>query len=275
MLLADLHTHTLHSHAKNSAREMLDAAWGKGLKIFGFSEHSPRPAQYAYPEDYQEKLEAGFAGYVAEVLELKKGCPEGRKVLLGLEVDFLPQELDFARGLCAAWPFDYVIGGLHFQKLWGFDYMQTDWDAMPPERRFAAYAQYYRDLADMCSCGLFNIAAHPDLIKIFSRESFTLWLETDEAVTLVRAALEAMARHGVAMEVSSAGLRKPCQEIYPGPKIMALAKDLNLPLVISSDAHNVNDVAYAFDRLEAYAGSFGYRSSLIFEGGRPVELPFA
>ncbi len=277
MLQADLHTHTSHSHAKNSVAEMFAAAQKKGLKFFGFSEHSPRPAGYSYPEDYQEKLAPGFAAYVREVLALKAARPQKAEAptpLLGMELDFFPAELAFARELCNAYPFDYVIGGLHFQQVWGFDFAPEDWQGRSESECFAIYDKYYQDMATMCATGLFNIAAHPDLIKIFSREVFTRWLGQSAAQNRVRAALEAMKASNTALEISSAGLRKPCREIYPGPEIMRAAAALGLPVVLSSDAHNTEDVAFAFDQLEAYARSFGYTSSLVFVNRQPIRLEF-
>lgn len=76
------------------------------------------------------------------------------------------------------------------------------------------------------------------------------------------------------MEISSAGLRKPCNEIYPHPAIMKLAADLGVKISFGSDAHCTNTPAYAFDQLEAYARSYGYTSSVIFENRKPREIAF-
>jgi histidinol-phosphatase (PHP family) len=72
----------------------------------------------------------------------------------------------------------------------------------------------------------------------------------------------------MALEVSSAGLRKPCAEIYPGPSIMRMAAEMKLPITIASDAHCTRTPAYAFDQLEAYVRSFGYEGSFWFQKGK-------
>ena len=272
---ADVHAHTWHSHGQASVDDMYHAARDKGLSVFGFSEHSPRPEGYAYPSDYQEKLNKRFNQYVREVREAAgRGEDEGMTVLLGLEVDYIPGKEDYARTLCASHPFDYIIGGLHFQGTWGFDFTADDWAPLAEEARFAAYRRYYDDLAAMCQTGLFHIAAHPDLIKLFSVESFTRWLGTDEALPSVRQALTSMKDNGVIMEISSAGLRKPCKEIYPGPRIMALAAEFALPVSFASDAHCTNTPAYAFDELARYAAAFGYTHSSVVRKGKAMTLPF-
>lgn len=274
-IIADLHSHTRHSHGQASVEAMYLAAQKAGLRIFGYSEHSPRPAGYSYPSDYQDKLNNGFNAYLEEVqIMAERGRAEGLQVLLGLEIDYIPGQEAYAAALSARHPFDYIIGGLHYQGTWGFDFTPDDWTALSREQRFAVYARYYDDLAAMCRCGLFHIAAHPDLIKLFSVEDFNLWLDTGAAVECIGKTLRTIRDNNMIMEVSSAGLRKPCKEIYPGPKIMAIAADLALPISFGSDAHCVNTPAYAFDRLARYAASFGYRESMVVEKGRFRALPF-
>lgn len=275
-ILADLHLHTRHSHGQAATEAMFLAARLKRLSTIGFAEHSPRPAGYVYPTDYQDRLISEFAQYVREVQDLaERAALNGITVLLGLEADHIPGQESFTAALCRSYPFDYIIGGLHFQGDWGFDFSADDWAGLSEDERFAVYARYYRDLATMCQTRLFQIAAHPDLIKIFSVESFRAWLDTDEALPLIREALTAMKDNNVIMEVSSAGLRKPCKEIYPGPRIMALAAEMELPISFASDAHCTNTPAYAFDRLARYAAGYGYRHSCVPVKGVVRRLPFS
>lgn len=274
-IAVDLHIHTNHSHGAADTASMFQAACAAGLTVVGFSEHSPRPAGFIYPSDYQEKLRADFVGYIREVREAAAlGREKGVVVLLGLEVDYITGREDYVQALCREYPYDYIIGGLHFQGTWGFDADAADWDILSEDERFAAYERYYEDFARMCRTRLFSIAAHPDLIKIFSKESFDRWLAGDRAMECVRAALTAAKQAGTALEVSSAGLRKPCREIYPGPVIMRLAAELELGITFASDAHCTATPAYAFNELARYAASFGFSFSRWFEQGKVRLMPF-
>lgn len=264
MITVDMHSHTFHSHAKDSAAAMCDAAMDKGMAVFGLSEHSLRPAGYAYPRDYQPRLEAGFASYILEVREQQQRYLGRMNVLMGLEMDYIPGQEAFAEKACKAYPYDYVIGGLHFQGQWGFDHSASDWSGLSESSCFNHFVEYYKDLEKMARCGLFQIAAHPDLIKLFRLETFHQWLETPEARELVYAALMAVKEAGMAMEVSSAGLRKGLGEPYPGPVLMQMAAGINLPIAFGSDAHAADQVAYAFDELAGYARRFGYTQSAWF-----------
>ena len=271
MISTDLHMHTLHSHGRDSVTTMFASARACNLAVIGFSEHSPRPEGYDYPSEYRDRLRAGFPIYAEEVCALRdEQAPE---VLFGMEMDWIGAEQDFVREAVAAWPFDYLIGSVHFLDHWGYDATAKDWEPLSEEARRAHYRDYFIALRAMAASGLFQIAAHPDLIKIFSVDSFRSWLRGD-ALDLVRDALVAILDAGMGMEISSAGLRKPCAEIYPGPVIMRLAADLHVPVTFASDAHATNQVAFAFDRLAAYAASFGYTKSLVFCRGERREVPF-
>ncbi len=264
MITVDTHIHTHFSHGKASVQEMFDAAQAKGMTVFGFSEHSPRPAGFDYPTDYKQKLTAAWPEYVRQVSALKEN-PQGVQVLLGIEMDWTVGQEDYIRQKLTADPFDYVIAGIHFLDTWGFDFSPQDWAHWSDDEKFARYEAFFVTMTRMAQTGLFDIVAHPDIIKIFSVDAFTRWMQTAPAKDAVRAALCAVKEAGMAMEVSSAGLRKLCAEIYPGPFFMETARDLRLPISFGSDAHSTASVGYAFNVLETYARTYGYSQSVFFE----------
>ncbi|MEG2173072.1 MAG: histidinol-phosphatase [Desulfovibrionaceae bacterium] len=273
MITLDLHTHTKYSHGLDSPEDMFSAARAKGITLYGFSEHSPRPHSYNYTHEYREHLTKNFPRYVQQVRALQELYPG--QVLLGMEMDWMDTEMDFILASIKAYDFDYLIGSVHFLKTWGYDDDPGDWENCDKALYSARYEEYFQTLARMARSGLFNIAAHPDLIKIFSASVFQRWLAAPYSMDLIRDALLAIKSHGMAMEVSSAGTRKPCKEFYPGPKIMQLAADLEVPISLGSDAHAVAHAAYNFDSLEAYVRSFGYTSSLWFCQGQVHSRTFA
>ena len=272
MITTDLHVHTLHSHGRDTVEAMYESGRALGLSVIGFSEHSPRPAGYDYPTEYREKLQRGFPSYVEEVRALQ-GRNVGPEVLFGMEMDWIGAEQAFVHEAARAWPFDYLIGSVHFLGTWGYDSSPADWEPLDPSARARHYHDYFIAMKAMASSNLFQIAAHPDLIKIFSVDSFRSWLSGDN-LDLVRDALAAIRDAGMGMEISVAGLRKPCAEIYPGPVIMRLAADLQVPITFASDAHATSQIGYAWDQLAPYAASFGYTHSLVFKQGDRREVPF-
>jgi len=277
-ITSDLHTHTKYSHGANTPAEMYAAALQRGLTLLGFSEHSPRPQGFDYLHEYRDHLNRHLPDYVREVLALKAAPQSGVngpcRILFGMEMDWLEGEEAFIRAACAAQDFDYLIGSVHFVGRWGFDDGATPWKQASQEQCEAWYAAYFDAWEDMLRSGLFQIAAHPDLIKIFSVERFHIWLHKAESRARIRRCLLALRDAGMAMEVSSAGIRKACREIYPAPPIMQMAAELGLNISFASDAHGVDDVGYGLARLASYAGSFGFREHVFFERGRMERLPF-
>ncbi|MDO5535978.1 MAG: histidinol-phosphatase [Desulfovibrionaceae bacterium] len=266
MITADLHNHTHYSHARDSVADMYASAVSRGLDVFGFSEHSPRPEAYTYPSEYRDRLNAHLADYVREVTDLQKAGGPCR-VLFGMEIDWFEDDEAFVRGACSQFPFDYLIGSTHFLGTWGYDAGPGPWQAMSEGERFDCYSAYFRTWRRMLDTGLFNIAAHPDLIKIFTVSSFHSWLVREDSQRLVKDALEVLKCRGMAMEVSSAGLRKPCREIYPCPLIMRLAAETGVRISFASDAHTTDDVAFGFPVLASYARAFGFTESVYFADG--------
>ena len=275
MIRVDLHTHPNHSHARDSVREMFEAGQAKGLTVHGFSEHSPRPLGYDYPVEYREHLAATFEEYIAEVRELKaEQAAKGITVLLGLEADWLEDEEEYIRGMISAYEYDYLIAGIHFLGKWGFDATADDWNVLTFEQKCAHYEHYYRTMKKMAETRLFHIVAHPDLVKIFSVEDFHRWLDMPGSMELIREALTAVRDAGMAMEISIAGTRKPCREIYPGPRILRLARELGLPITFASDSHATEHVAWNFEELARYAAAEGWTESVYFTREGMKSLPF-
>lgn len=249
---------------------MYRAAVNAGLKYIGFSEHSPLPNGFHCPL-YTGNLDTAFPLYANDVALLKSGTSE-TEVLLGLELDWLPSRLAYMRKLVASYPFDYALGSIHYLDGYSVGAVANWPENLPPENRFGRFDAYFREMASLASSGLVQAIAHPDFIKLRSWEAFKIWIRQKDALEAIACALESMARHGVAMEISSAGLRQDFREIYPAPEIMGLAHDLGVKPVFGSDAHKPEDMAHSFDTLAEYARSFGFGSYLVFRQREPVEL---
>ena len=82
------------------------------------------------------------------------------------------------------------------------------------------------------------------------------------------AAIEAAAASGCAVEISSAGLRKPVGEAYPEPRLLARIVRAGVPVTFSSDAHAPAEVAWGYDRTVALAFSCGVSEYVTIEKRR-------
>ena len=78
---------------------------------------------------------------------------------------------------------------------------------------------------------------------------------------------------GGVFEVSTAGLRKDCRELYPAQEFLDMAFSAGVPIVISSDSHAPGEVGIHFDQALAAVRAAGYRSTVRFKGRQRFEVP--
>ncbi len=237
----DYHMHTPRCHhAIGSVAEYAEAALLVGLKEIGISDHSPMPGDYdrAWRMDRSE-----LDGYLHEVREVRNAFFGKLDIRTGLEADFHPGTEAYVQEMIAAHDWDYVIGSVHYIGDWGFDNPDElqQWDVWNIED---AYCAYYELVAASAESGMFDIIGHPDLIKKFGHRPA---LDSQRVLDAEEAMLAAVKKADVALEVSSAGLRKPVAEVYPHARMIARAAELHIPISFGSDAHAPGEVGHAMD----------------------------
>ncbi|MEO2139662.1 MAG: PHP domain-containing protein [Thermoleophilia bacterium] len=182
----------------------------------------------------------------------------GLPVLLGIEMDWIPGRADDIRALLASQPFDIVLGSVHWLGDLAVDHPDyTCWDSLGAGE---TWGRYLDELAAAAGSGLFDVLAHPDLPKVFGTpmpEGLTA--RRDEAIAHI-------AEAGVAVECSSAGLRKPCRALYPDPDWLAAFRRAGVPVTLASDAHRPEDVARDYPTAVAALRGAGYETITRFRG---------
>jgi len=180
---------------------------------------------------------------------------------LGLEVDFVPGAEDRTASLLDACDLDYVLGSVHFIDQGAVDHRA--WDVWTREGDpDVVWRRYFEAVAEAARSRLFDILAHPDLVKVWGRARPE---PERDARFYYEPAVEAIAESGVAVEVSTAGLRKPVGEIYPAAEFAAMCVDAGASFTLSSDAHSPTDVGHAYDRAVAQMREWGIAEIATFE----------
>lgn len=244
-----------------------ETARARGASAIGFSEHGYnfRETLHLWPRGWNMDPPFSLEEYVECVLAAARA---GLPVKLGIEMDFLPERKEEIAAFLEGWPWDYVIGSVHHLGLWGFDHPDQigGWQE---HDTLEAYQNYFHLLNQASVSGLFDIMAHPDVIKVFGYRPHR---PVDH---LYRRAAEAMARGRVAAEINTAGWRKPAGEVYPAPDFLDRLHQQGVPLVISSDAHYPEDCARDFPRALDLARAAGYDKAAVFQKRRRrlVDLP--
>jgi histidinol-phosphatase (PHP family) len=237
--------------AENADRYRAAAA-ERGIVELGVAEHVHRFAQalevWRHPwwrHWATDDLDA-YCAFVRDETDLR----------LGIEADFVAGREDRMAALLDARDWDYVVGSVHFLRdqavdLHGLDgWTEYDvWRSEDPER---VWERYFETLGEAARSGLFDVLAHPDLVKVWGAAAPQ---PEGDVRRFYERAIEPIAESGVAVEVSTAGLRKPVGEIYPARGFLELCLEAGLAVSLSSDAHEPDELGYQYDRaLELLAG---------------------
>jgi len=263
LLPGDYHVHTRFSDGEGEPAQFVERALALGLPEIGFADHLA-PSVLGAGGDWSIGHEC-LDEYVGAVREAAARYPQ-IAVLLGAEVDYVPGAEDELAGLLGAYPFDYVIGAVHYVDGFSFDDAPNRDD-----RRWAdgaaLYERYYERLGRAASTGLFDILAHIDYIALWGHAlRADLSAAEDEA-------LRAIAAAGAAVEINTTGALDPAGRMYPAPGLLERAQRLGIPLVLGSDAHEVDQVGWSFDEGVALAKRAGYSSSLRLSSRTAEPLP--
>jgi histidinol-phosphatase (PHP family) len=262
--LPDYHVHTFRcGHAGGASRDFVLQAIRRGLSEIAFTDHIPL---YFLPESERDpKLamrEEELDGYLREVEALRQEFRGEIAVRLGLEADYAEgREEDLARWLSRA-DWDLVLGSVHWVDGGWIDDPATSPRRFEKEGAEALYDGYYRLLAKAARTGFFDVLTHFDLPKKHGHRPRS----PREAAE--REAIAAAKEAEVAVEISSAGLRKPVGEAYPEPRLLSALVSAGIPVTFSSDAHAPAEVGWGYERTLALAREAGVVEYVTFEKRR-------
>lgn len=257
--MINYHIHTKRcGHAYGEIEEYVAEAKKVGLKEIGFSDHIP---MYFLPVEERDKTiamaEEELPTYVEEVLSLRRNNPE-LKIKLGIEADFEPGSEEQLRQILCKFPLDYVFGSIHFLDGWGYDnpayieeYNQRKIDDI--------YETYFKKLKDAASSGLFDILAHPDLIKKMG------FKPEKSMLPLYEQTVKVISEKAVCIEVNTAGLRAPVKELYPNKEFLELCFHYGVPVTIGTDAHHPSQVGEGLQEGFQLIKEVGYKQIATFE----------
>jgi histidinol-phosphatase (PHP family) len=233
--------------------ECIETAKKRNLNEIGFSEH----ILFHYVKDYPCMSLQRVPAYINKfnMVKAKTDFP----IKLGVEIDFFVDDVEKTREFIQKYRFDYVIGAVHFIGNWGVDYSPHIHEYSKRDL-LTIYEDYFDGVKKLCECKLFDILAHPDLIKIFGfkpKNDFSnILIETSEAI----------AKSNICVEINTRGLRKPCAEIYPSKEFLSRLHTYDVPIVFGSDAHSPDEVGNNFDEALRLAKRTGYNYCCTFSG---------
>lgn len=214
---------------------------------------------------WAQHCKATLGSYVEAVTTFAGGDGDAggaMPVRLGLEVDHYPGMMALVGEVLSAYPFDVLLGAVHFIGPWMLDNIDdtssmSEWGHRGLQAGWEHYVEAVEDLAASGTC---DVLAHPDLPKVTGLgpvdDRFLAGMEERIA--------DALAASGMAAEVSSAGWRKPAGEAYPSPRLLGLLHARRVPVTTASDAHVPEQLGWGFHRLTELLGAAGYEQVAVY-----------
>jgi len=258
LLFSDYHTHPQGHRVQRYTQVLLqpwaDSARRSGLTDIAFTDHD----RYRTGIDFDE------------IDRLRERNPD-LQIRAGIELDNDPIHSAAGRNWVEKhWDkLDFVLGSVHF-----LDRADQMFDSVPEgAAQFAGrsidaiYTDYFRRVRELAATGLVDCLAHLDLIKIHGHRPCA------EIGSLVNETLDFIRAGNLAIELSTAGWRKPVNELYPGDRIIGLAIEKGIPFTTASDAHSHAQLGDKFPSLAQEMANFGIRQVCIFEGHNRIQLP--
>ena len=256
-LFSDYHTHPqghrVQPYTQGLLQSWADSARRSGLTDIAFTDHD----RYHTGIDFDE------------IDRLRERNPD-LQIRVGIELDNDPIHAAAGRKWIEKhWDkLDFVLGSVHF-----LDRADQMFDSVPEgaaqfEGRNvdALYADYFRRVREILATGLVDCLAHLDLIKIHGhRPGGEIDSLVDETLDFIRA-------RNLAVELSTAGWRKPVKELYPGDRIIELAIEKGIFFTTASDAHSHAQLGDEFPSLARKMANFGIRQVCVFEKHNPIQL---
>lgn len=260
-----------HIHLENGPYEIqylvkyVQTARQRGIEEIGVSEHAYNFAEcsHLWPPSWNRNFSRSLDEYVSLI---RKARGLGLPLKLGIEMDYVPGMEKESQEILRAYEWDYVIGSVHHLDDWGFDIpaQKGRWELVDVDE---AYRRYFDLLKGAALSGLFDILAHPDVIKVFGYRPLGDLKEEYEALA------ETVKQSGCVVEINTAGLRKPVGEMYPHADLMRAFVQRGVGMVISSDAHEPEDVGKDFDVALKYAAEAGVGQLIAFDRRQRIVVP--
>ncbi len=279
MIDYNLHQHSTFSDGTAPPEAYVKKALELGFRALGFTEHSPLP----FPTPFSLKAENAEA-YVRETARLKE-LYHGQIILYrALEFDFIPglsDNFDYWRNKLHL---DYAIGSIHLVKpehsddLWFIDGPKREKYDEGLQKYFdgdikQAVRTYFYQINKMVESQHFEIVGHFDKIKMNNAGRY--FSENEKWYRmLVNESLELIKEKNLVIEVNTRGLyKKRSDRLFPDDQTLVQVKEMQIPVLISSDAHHPDELNMLMDYAEKRLIETGIKQVVFFREGHWENVP--
>ena len=278
MELSTYHCHCQYCDGEDIPETYVREAIHLGLRSIGFSSHSPLP----FPNEWSMK-KRDIDSYIADIKLLKRGYSSVIEVYLGLEADYIPRKSN-PKKIREEYGLDYVIGSIHYVKQFNSGVpFQVDGSPEDFERGFneifnrdsrKLISEYYRLTREMVQEATPDIVGHLDKI-VMHCTSHQLFKPSDYWYSReIMDTLEVIRDSGIMVEVNTRSMyKRNMSEPYPAVWILEKILEMNIPIVLNSDAHRPNELVGSYNRAASMLSELGFSSTRILKDSRWDDQP--
>lgn len=272
MQLFNLHTHSNFSDGKANAEDVVIEAINQGLEVLGFSDHSPVPFENTFAIKNEN-----VNNYISTIKSLKEKYQDKIDIYCSMEMDFIPGIVKNFKKTKEELGLDYMIGSVHLvgndiERLWFIDGSKVETYDEGLNNYFngdikKGVKTFFYQYNEMIETEVFNIVGHLDKIKMHNRNRY--FLEEDKWYRdLLMETLTLIKEKSLIVEVNTRGIyKKRSSDFYPSTWILPIMREMNIPVVISSDAHLPNELTLCFKQAEEALKTAGYKETMCFKNG--------
>ncbi len=221
-MIANYHTHTARCrHAAGTEKEYVKNAIERGLKVFGFSDHTPQ----WFPGDYYSTMRMypqQLGEYCQCVRDLQEQYKDQIHIPLGLEAEYYPALFDELLPRVRDAGVEYLILGQHW--IGNEDQAPYSGSNAPAEEILQPYC---RQVIQAMETGVFSYLAHPDL-AVFEQDPRVYQKH-------MRQVVRAAKNTHTPLEINFLGIL--CSRHYPNPLFWEIVGEEGCPVVFGIDAH--------------------------------------
>ena len=267
------HTHNFYCDGKNTIEEMVQSAVNEDISHIGISSHAPIKKFNKWSISYEQ-----LTRYSAEIDKIREHFSKEINVFKSLEIDFIPNLSYSFNHFKELLGLDFTIGSIHLvlnkanNKLWFIDgdknECQKNFNSIFSGNIKEAITSYYNQIREMIETQKPDIIGHLD--KVVMNTAGAFFNETEEWYQKeIKKTLEVIKENNTIIEINTRGLYKnKWQTSFPSPNILKISNKLDIPIVISSDAHSITELTGAYNIALNIALEAGYKHQMIFNKGK-------
>lgn len=186
---------------------------------------------------------------------------DGISLRLGIEADYFVGGEKVLAPMIERYPWDHVIGSIHFASGWGFDNPDTQ-ERFEQQELLTLYGEVFGVVEQAITSGLFDIIAHLDNLKVFGYRP-----SEAELLPYYQRIARLLKEQGIATEINT-GLfyRYPVKEMCPSYSFLQVLCEHGVPITTSSDSHFPDHLGSYLEEAREKLRGAGYAEIATFEG---------